>query len=363
MKHRESNFEILRIIAMVMIIGCHYAIHGIQHGGISALSYGVWSRGDFVHRLVTCVFLPGGDVGVALFFLLTGYFKIESNNNSIKLVFLETVYYGIFTAVLFCIIKIMNIPLVDINNNAALIYSVRSILSPITSGNWWFVTIYCAVVIISPLTNKFLKKLNKKQFMLLLVMYGIFGYMLASSLAEFYNFQRGLYYYIVGAFLRTYKIQSKNKHLFLFSIILWFFSVFLFYIIDVCIIKEYNPIFVMLLRCVNVGFPIFGCAVCIFKLLEGFSLKNDIVNKIAKTTFGIYLIHDSKIVRAIIWNTIFKVDSVQYVSDFYFLYALLTIIVIFVLGLFLDFFRVYFVEKKYIQLFDNICLTIKRYGN
>ena len=67
-KERQSNIELLRIIAILIIIGHHFAIHGklYEYTDIS-----------FVNRIWMQFLLLSGKLGVSLFVLISGYFLIE----------------------------------------------------------------------------------------------------------------------------------------------------------------------------------------------------------------------------------------------------------------------------------------------
>mgnify|MGYP003560921603 FL=1 len=62
MKHqvqqRQSNFELLRIIAMLMIVAAHLAAHGAEHMN-SEDAYVIWNAGSMINKIFSC-FLIGG---------------------------------------------------------------------------------------------------------------------------------------------------------------------------------------------------------------------------------------------------------------------------------------------------------------
>lgn len=72
-KQRNSNIELLRIIAMFMIIASHYP-HGLSG---TDLGYGA-------NRYFYSIFTAFGQVGVGIFLLIMGYFMIDQ-----KMIFKE----------------------------------------------------------------------------------------------------------------------------------------------------------------------------------------------------------------------------------------------------------------------------------
>lgn len=70
---RLSNFELLRIVTIFMIIMHHFCIHGIILNGweigISTLNH--------INNFILLFFYFGGQIGINIFLLLTGFFLIN----------------------------------------------------------------------------------------------------------------------------------------------------------------------------------------------------------------------------------------------------------------------------------------------
>lgn len=92
---RDSKFEILRIVAIVMIIYHHFIVHA---PGVNPME--LYNSGDitFFNLIITELMASFGKVGVFIFGLLTGYFMIDKNcirfSRVIKLILL-TLFYSI----------------------------------------------------------------------------------------------------------------------------------------------------------------------------------------------------------------------------------------------------------------------------
>lgn len=96
---RQSNFELLRIVAMLMIVAHHLAVHGVQHCHDAELAYKAYNAGNAVNRIFASVLIPGGGAGVALFFMITGFFLCRKEAASIKNVALQAGFYSILLCV------------------------------------------------------------------------------------------------------------------------------------------------------------------------------------------------------------------------------------------------------------------------
>ena len=68
---RQSNFELLRIVAMVMIVFHHFAVHGGFNFDSTTLS---------IPRFWFNFIIMGGKTGVNIFVLISGYFLIQSKS-------------------------------------------------------------------------------------------------------------------------------------------------------------------------------------------------------------------------------------------------------------------------------------------
>ncbi|MDB8559600.1 hypothetical protein [Turicibacter sanguinis] len=84
---RESNFELLRIVAIMMVIGLHY-FNGSMGGALSILTHG---DGNFyLAYFFESLFI----IAVNLFVLVCGYFNIDKKKtNLLKLFNLIVIAY------------------------------------------------------------------------------------------------------------------------------------------------------------------------------------------------------------------------------------------------------------------------------
>ncbi len=355
--NRSSNFEMIRIIAMLMIIGYHLAIHGVS----LYQDPDTWFAGSAVNQIFTCFLVPGGQIGVALFFMITGYFQINRKRGSLKRVLLETCFYGVL---LFALYEICH--RLGMTDSVDPLTALQYLLTPVTGGGWWFITAYVFLMLMSPVLNAAAGKLNRRGYRLLLLIMWFFWYSLAKFGAPYNSLRRAIFFYAVGGYIRLYGSRYKTGEdramaAMLFCVF-WMFSVLLYCVkadwtyytqdADPAVWEE--TLQTQILPMINIAVCVPGCAVTLFGLFESADLgKNPVINRIAATTFGIYLLHDSPFVRSLLWQNLFQVDTVLYQKPLFPLYALLIIAAIFCAGSLIDAVRIRWIEPAALRQADR----------
>lgn len=207
-KKRLSNFELLRIISMIMIVGHHYVVHGIMHRYL-ADEFMLWRTGSLFNKIFTSVLYVGGRVGVGLFFAITGYFMINKKKASVKRTILEWLYYLILLFFFIFIYGIYEIITKGFSiSTIHLVVSNSYIFSPITNY-WWFVTVYVLLMICLPVINSNVNKLNKKGYFALLVFLLLFLTIFDYN-SVYQSLTNGLFCYLLGGYIRKFSGQYQN---------------------------------------------------------------------------------------------------------------------------------------------------------
>lgn len=360
MKERDSKFELLRILAMLMIIGSHLAGHGVMHCLDQENAYILWSEGTIANQLFSTALAMGGKVGVALFFMLTGYFMAYSDKIKLERVFCETFYYGIFAMLLFAISYLCGYHYPEVSTQSLLSELLKGILIPTTGGCWWFITAYVFLILLHPLINKATNKFNERGLLFLIFITWVFLYSFGNALgASFYPIQRGVFFYLIGGYIRRFNIIEKvgNRRSVLIFVI---FAALLLHTsisyvgnwqnIDLTLKKK---VIMKFITAFDIAIPIPAEATAIFLIFGSMDIKhNETINKIAATTFGVYLIHDSIYGRSLIWRGILKVDTFWYQSIFFPVSALCLVIVVFAVCSMIDLLRIKFIEPKMLKVVE-----------
>ena len=141
-KPRESNFELLRIVAMIFIVAHHFLI---ASGNINYYSPTLCG-GEFANSFLVC--------GVDCFILISGYFGIKCNvYKFLKIVFLIllTVFIEYILATIPATSRFINLH-----------YAVHHIV-PLFKDTNWFIPSYIGLMLLSPILNKALEHASSKE--------------------------------------------------------------------------------------------------------------------------------------------------------------------------------------------------------
>jgi len=362
-KYRLSNFELLRIIAMLLIVFAHFAVHGIEHYSYSD-AYELWKTGSVINQFFTASLNIGGDVGVALFFMISGFFLIRKEKASVIKVTLEGLFYGLFALILFGISYICGYKPVEIDTTNEIKWLLLAILNPMTGGSWWFLSSYVILMLFVPIINKALNRINKRGFFLFLLL-GWIIFLIDSTLdGAYFSIERGLFFYLVGAFISLFvdKQKSQKKLPFYLMIILVLFlcAIFTSYYSMLFSLDSTttSKVIVKILSITKISFLSIGIAISLFLIFYSFTFQNKIINRISSTMFGIYLIHESIIGRSVIWRGIFKMDN-YYSSNLFPLYSVLIVLCVFLVCSAIDFIRQICFEKWAIKYTNKLIQGFK----
>lgn len=213
--NRNNSFDLLRIIAMIMIMSLHFFGWG---GAISSLSVK-----DYNYYWVMPVYLISG-IGNTLFFMLAGYF-LSGKVKYEKVLFLEckTRFYSIAVFILFLFIDLIS---ADSQDTKVSLLSVVKSIFPIASNRYWFISVYLVLYLVINTLHFRLGSLGKKP-LLIIVFALLFNNIF---LVEYqYTLFEGLLGAVIGIYLKEYKeikVEKRNRY------ILWYLGLLLIYVLE-----------------------------------------------------------------------------------------------------------------------------------
>ncbi len=332
-KPRQTNIELLRIIAILFIISFHY----VYKSGYVLTSLNV-------NSVIIKSFYFLGELGVNIFALITGYFMINGKFKSKKLLklLIEVNFYYLLT------IFLKQAYTHNIGNwFCSLLKSPKStflMFFPVIFNKYWFITAYILIYILSPYLNKFIKSLTKDELKkLLLILFFIwsviptfFGFFenTTESLLYYNRFLWLIFMYFLGSYIKLYSLKIfKNKKISIFTAI---FSL-AFMVLGIIVIFKFGNLFKKIGTKETAYFwqpntiPMLILSVSLFELFLKLKIPNlKLINVAASTTLGVYMLHDGPLASTL-WQNIFKtLDCLN--SKYYLFYIIAHTFTIFILG-------------------------------
>ncbi len=343
---RNSNVELLRIIAMFMIVLSHICVHSNFQTGAMPFSF----------NKLFLQFGTLGNLGTDIFIIITGYFLCTSAfkpNNLIKL-HNQVWFYSVisFLIFLFCF------------NYNYTFEEYLMVFLPTIFKEYWFFSAYFILFIFSPFINMFLQTLDQNKHtiflglaILLWVVIPTFTKqpMFAGDLILF------LLLYSIGAYLKFYPQNVFNNFnvrlgVTIISILLLFLSTT---IIDLVAIK-FNSLSNQGLLFYNKNslLTLFGaiglCSLAIYAKPN----YSTFINKLGGCTFGVYLIHENFAFREVVWKQILNLPQFSQ-SIFLPLIILLVAIGVYAVCTMIEFIRQKTISKPMQEISEKIVYKIK----
>lgn len=341
---RNSNLELLRIVAMTLITFNHIVSLGNSLDGANS-----------VNILLLLFFLLGGKFGTNLFVILGLWFLIDKEFKFKRIIqiWVQTLFYSVFLNIIDIVILGIHITPLQI---------IKS-LFPLIGRYYWFSFAYIIMLFAVPLLRKIYTIFNKK----ILVMIG--GIVLSILPTITFN----------GAIL----IGNSDVIRLLFKVLLWGPIWFCYLFLLVSYVKydsknlllynrkKYGLIFItcyFIMFCIMASLYLYGksgnvyssfasdnyatirdmsslpCIVGAFSLFLYF-YKTNIrlsykINRFAKYMFGIYLLQCHPNSINFIWNNLLPFNKFN-TSYFFWIYSIFSVLMIFLLGILIEIFRVY----------------------
>lgn len=271
--HRESNFELLRLICMLMVLATH-AVGYVQYSHLTGTEGYI--------RLIASQFCL---VCVNVFIMISGWFGIKASwkgaaNLLFQVIFCATLCYIVFLAV-------------------GLPVSFRQNLAPylLFGSGYWFVVSYLVLYALSPVLNSFIKSASKKEFISVIAAFFlaefVFGYLLDVGHFD-YGFSP---LFFIGLYLLARYVRLYPEKYFTLP---WHRDLLIYVMVTTLSIVG----FIFGYKWYDMGFhlnhydsPLCLVASLYFLLLfSKIKFNSKTVNWLASSAFAIYLIHTNNLV-------------------------------------------------------------------
>ena len=294
---RQANFELLRIVAMMMIIILHY----LNKGNLVTAYTTDSSAVNYTAHLIQAFCI----VSVNCYVLLSGYFLVESAWKPGRVVSLaaQILFYSV-------LIPIALVSVGALSFGELSVYDWLNFILPIETEHYWFATAYLIMYLFAPLLAAGVRAVEKRMLQIIIVVlllyFSVWKSIVPVVIAtdrQGYEFGWFLCLFLIAAYIRLYGcplVDNKKGAVLLYAGM--GVSIFLLSIVSGTLahtmdsfayytdmLTSYNHILCLLGA---VGFFM------IFKNMKPWEGRvASLIRRLSPYTFGIYLLHEHILVR------------------------------------------------------------------
>lgn len=307
-KERNSNFELLRIIAMLMIIVFHIWCNVISSqlgGDVTYFNQPIIYKRLFILDLIS----PLGQIANAVFILISGYFMVNKENiNIVK------ISKKLFAQIAFSFLLLMFVPVIIYKIFDRI--TIKMISSNFINDSSWFLGFYFIIILSAYLfLNKYLNKMDFKKYTnFLVVLFALiqlkFPIGILNSISRgICIYAAGIFLFSLGGYIKKYDPFKEAKNIFfiLMLIIIFVLIITSGYNIRSTDIQLYDPstTFIQNVEWFEIyNFIPLISSICIFELFKRLKIrKNKVINYIGGSTLMIYLLHENDFVHSL-WSSV-----------------------------------------------------------
>lgn len=350
---RQANVEVLRVIAMMMIVAMHF----MQKGGIlqplqedmSLVNVSAWLIESFCIVAANC------------YVLIAGFFMVDAEWKFEKLIRVagQILFYSLLIPIACFLLGIGQV-------RAWSVYDWITAVWPLQMEHYWFATAYVLMFMLSPVLAAGVKQLSKKQLeitiLVLLLYFCAFKSISPIELATDnygYDYPWFICLFLIAAYIKLYRTAEgglqigkisiftsckKSAGIYVIMALVTFIGSLLLGMITARIGKfDY---YMNMMFSYNHILTLFASLACFFTFLNWKPKEKWLVRflcKIAPYTFGVYLIHENIAIRNL-WPVWFGVEGVKE-SLLFIPYMVVVIVCVFAVCMLIDWGRMAIFKK------------------
>lgn len=285
-KERNSNLELLRILAALFVIMVHY-------NNVGSGKAFLYTESLPVHHQLLLILEMLAICSVNIFVMISGYFLCTSTRVQVWKVirlYLDVIFISVLRYFLYCILGTEDFNIVSLLHR----------FIPLS----WYTAVYCGLYLLSPYLNRIIKDQTRAQFrVMLLIFFFVFslwpsGVEFLSKVLDFspnslspisasgsgdgYTLVNFILMYYIGAYCRLHEDKSTSAKKVRVGLIVYFACALL------------NTVYAnfFLGRATSYCNPLVVIqTVAIFVVFQNIRIRSKAINTIASCSFGVYLMH------------------------------------------------------------------------
>ncbi len=329
-KERNSSIELLKIISIFIIIISHSVpmLLDVRFPGNIVIGYATKNP----QELILLLFRTLGSIGNIIFITCSSYFLLESKKNNIKKIMYIMLDSFILSISFLVICLLLNYSL-----------STKEIMKafmPITFANNWFIGCYLLFYLLHPLLNIIIKKINKKQLLIInlfnIILYCGINFILKDKF--YFNELIGfiIIYFIVAYFKLHLKNISNSKKINLLLLI-GSISCHILLILITNYLGLHSPAFFnKQLYWNNLSNPFdILIGISLLNLFKSKKFINKKINYISSLSLIIYLLHENIMFKKEFFVNLYRYIYNNYTYKYISLWVLLIAVITFIISVIL----------------------------
>ena len=338
-KERNSSIELLKIVAMAMIVLFH-TVQTLAKGADSGCAINLGNATGDIQRLLLAMILYFGPIGNLVFFTCSAWFLLDSKRSSHQKILRML---GDVWLVSICILIIVLI-IERGRIGGALILKQ---LFPTLFANNWYATCYILFLGTYPFLNRIIQQVSQRSLLRIsLVLFFLY------SLCDYFNrffrhfFETPVFFfttelivwvavYFIIAYMKLYLPKtSKNVRTNFILFAVGFFGVF-GSVLLVNFAGRQIPLLdgMLLVWKTNCNPFILFMVIGAFNLMRSLSFSSKAINYVSKLTLFIYIIHENLLLRTLYRPAMWQYVILKYGDSHFLLLALCLAAIIFVFAL------------------------------
>ncbi len=338
-KERVSSIELLRIIAMYMIVIYHYVLYS---------GFDLEEAGFGIQKFTYQILHTGG-IGVATFIMISGFFGYKSKSKPKKMIdlLLQVQFYSILAGAF---------ALLAGNAELSVSFLLRTFL-PTTFKQYWFFTAYIVLMLISPYINIFINAVSRENHLkligIIVIMWSVIPFITDK---DFYLNEVLTFFsvYIIGAYLGKYPdnfwAKKRNSEILLavcVSLLLMLTLIFGLLGRHISAFSNLSPHLFTRMSPLSIGL-----AVGLIMTFSKMKIKSSFINKVSSCVFAVYLLHENPYTYPVLWKKYLK--AAYYVgTKYWFVHMIICTVAVFTACIVIEMIRKKAIEKPVSKLIDK----------
>lgn len=291
-QERSSNFELLRIFSMLMIVASHAAQH-MANGGWTVMNAAPGAN------TLSLIFLGTyGQLGVILFIIISSWFLCDKQGIHIQKAVNLYLQAMLCSVAIFFFIKIFNFEPLGAKQ------FIKTLLTPIYGG-YWFIRSYLFFYLLVPFLQKYLQTSPEEQIKKLLIVLTVLIPVLRFFfwVEEFGTAGDFVYVFIAVYYLKKHPANFIEKHaraLTLVLLICMWASLFLVHFVCSKFNLEKMQFSLMQHIFANRHIFLMILAMSLFYIFKNYVKigHSKLINAVAGTTLGVYIFHENPLLHS-----------------------------------------------------------------